>query len=224
VTDRTATSPSGTSPRRDRSYAVALGCLAAGAVLLLAAAGRTWVTARVGGSGLPVVTVALTGRDLQPEASAVGVLALAGVAGVLALRRTGRLVAGALLLVAGVAAAVRAGQLAAGASARPGYGDSVAALVEERTGVSPESLVVQVSAWWTVSLLGGLLVAAAGLLTLVRSRGWPVMGRRYERTAPTEPSRSSSGVAASRPVSAWDQLDQGLDPTLEDRDAEDGPV
>jgi hypothetical protein len=53
--------------------------------------------------------------------------------------------------------------------------------------------------WPLVTALGGLLVAAAGTLTLVRGRTWPGMPPRY--TLPTP---------ATNP---WDAQDQGDDPT-----------
>jgi LPXTG-motif cell wall-anchored protein len=60
--------------------------------------------------------------------------------------------------------------------------------------------------WPVATALGGLLVAGAGGLTLVRGRRWPALGTRYERPA---------GAARSPQTDAelWDALDRGDDPT-----------
>jgi hypothetical protein len=61
--------------------------------------------------------------------------------------------------------------------------------------------------WPVATALGGLLVAGAGGLALVRGRRWPALGARYDRPA---------GAAARAPQSGaevWDALDRGDDPT-----------
>lgn len=194
-----------------RGYVTAVALLAVGAGLLLLASGRVWVTATVTDPGLPSLHVDLSGRDLQPEGAAVALVALAGVAGVVATRRVGRLVSGAVLLVSGLAAAVRAVEFGVSHGSRPGYGDTVASLVSERTGVALPPLTTAASPWWLVSLVGGLLVAAGGATVLARSRTWPVLGGRYERDG-AEPARARR---EPRPESAWDRLDRGEDPTTD---------
>jgi hypothetical protein len=67
-------------------------------------------------------------------------------------------------------------------------------------------LAVHVSAWWVLSLVGGVLLAASGLLTAVRGRRWPGMSSRYERPGPARP-------ATDDPASLWKALDRGDDPT-----------
>jgi len=55
--------------------------------------------------------------------------------------------------------------------------------------------------WWMVGAVGGVMVLAAGAAAVIRGRGWPSMGSRYERqAAPRDP---------------WAQLDAGLDPTVD---------
>jgi hypothetical protein len=51
-------------------------------------------------------------------------------------------------------------------------------------------------------VIGGGLVAAAGVAAIVAGRRWPAMGARYERSAPAASTRS-----------AWDLQDLGQDPT-----------
>ena len=197
-----------------RGYAVALVLLLAGAGLMLLAYGRVWVTARVGDAGLPTLQVDLTGRDLQPEGTAAALVALAGIAALVATRRVGRLATGIVLVVLGLATAMRAVQFAARDSSSVDADATVGRLVAERTGVGATGLTVSHSSWWAVACLGAVLVMLAGVVVLRRSRTWPVLGGRYER--------AGAGAGAGDPApartelrtdSAWDQLDRGVDPT-----------
>ncbi len=54
--------------------------------------------------------------------------------------------------------------------------------------------------------LGGLAVAAAGALTVVRGKEWPGLAARYDR-----PSRPAGKPQTDAQV--WDALDRGDDPT-----------
>ncbi|MGA8116137.1 MAG: Trp biosynthesis-associated membrane protein, partial [Actinocatenispora sp.] len=58
-------------------------------------------------------------------------------------------------------------------------------------------------------LLGGLVIAAVGGLTLRSGRRWPTMGSRYERGI-AAPARVT---AEDDPSTVWDALDSGDDPT-----------
>ncbi len=196
-----------------RGYALALGLLVAGAVSLIVAYGRTWSTTTVGGSGLPTLMVALSGTDLTPAGVAVAVLALAGVAGLAATRRAGRILIGTLLVLAGLAVAYVAWDFSRLWSTTLGVGDTIRTLVSEKAGVDVGDPVTTVTGWWVVGVLAGLVVAAGGLLAVATSRSWPEMGRRYERhDAP------SGARPEPRARSAWDQLDEGIDPTVEQHD------
>ncbi|MDA8436968.1 MAG: Trp biosynthesis-associated membrane protein [Actinomycetales bacterium] len=201
--------PAPATPSR-RGYAVALVLLVAGGALLLLAYGRVWVSVTVSDAGLPALHVDLTGHDLQPEGTAAALVALAGVAALVATRRVGRLVSGAVLLVVGLLVAARTVQFGLTRSARPGYGDTIASIVAERTGVDLPQVAATASPWWLAGLLGALLVAAGGAVTLLRGPAWPEMGRRYERA---DAPAADDTRAARPPESAWDQLDRGVDPT-----------
>jgi hypothetical protein len=67
-------------------------------------------------------------------------------------------------------------------------------------------VAVHVSAWWILSLAGGVLLAAAGLLTIARGRRWPGMSARYDRPGAAPPTGDD-------PASLWKALDRGDDPT-----------
>ena len=198
-----------------RGYATALAVLSVGGLTLLVAHGRTWASAAVGGSGLPTVQASLSGSDINPAGTAVAVLALAGVAGLLATRRLGRILIGVLLVVAGLVSAATAAQFGVGRSTTMTAGDSLTAVVTEHVGVDAVGGTVAVTPWWLVAVVGGALIAAAGVLAAVRSAGWPQLGRRYERAAPVDGDVSPAGTRpGARSESAWDQLDRGVDPTV----------
>jgi hypothetical protein len=102
-------------------------------------------------------------------------------------------------------------RLAASGAGRPTL--AVTALEDAATGVSGTAsvaaLVVSVSrtAWPWISAVVGLATIALGIAVLVSSRRWPGSSRRYQpvQFEPTEPG--------ANPVSDWDTLSGGTDPT-----------
>jgi len=192
--------------RGRRSFLVTLVLLAVGAGLLLLASGRTWSTTVAGGADVPVVTVVLSGSDLV-AGGAVALLVLAGIAGLVATRRVGRVLVGVLLVLAGLGVVFFSVRFGTTWCSSLGDGDTIRAAVFDRVGtVSP--LATTITPWWIASAVGGALVVVGGALAVLQSRSWPQMGRRYERRD------AADGRAADvRPRSAWDQLDEGIDPT-----------
>ncbi len=185
-----------------RAYAVALVALAVGGVVLAVAYGLTWARIDVpllaggaadglagGAAGVGSRQVALSGAEVLPLAAAGGWVGVAAVGGVLATRGVGRVVVAVLAVLAalggalgGIVFAVRAAQI-------------VGAL-------HPSATAVQVTAGWAVAIVGGTIAAAAAVWVVVRGRGWPTMGARYERRP-----------AAAATLSDWQRQDLGLDPT-----------
>ncbi|WP_019630684.1 Trp biosynthesis-associated membrane protein [Actinomadura atramentaria] len=196
-----------TPPARERGL-TALLC-AAGAGLTLLAAGRPWATVHARGTITPV-TQHLTGGDLGGAAGALGWAGLAGLAALFAVRGRVRSGVGALLAVFGVAI-VYAAVTAAG----HGHVIDVAADKSALLRLGGR-LQVQTTRWWLVSASGGVLMAAAGLVTLVRGARWPGLSARYERTAaaPERPAAEDAPAAAPEDAAAlWKSLDRGEDPT-----------
>ncbi len=183
--------------RRELTLAI-VGLLVGGGLLLLSA-GRTWAT--VGRAAPFHGSVAASGGSLVPATTAVGLLALAAVAAVVATRGMLRVLTGAVVFAAGVAVAALA---AGGVSAA----DVVAAAGPhgQLGAVAPGP--PELSAWPWVAVGGGAVLAAAGLLVAVRGRRWSAMGSRYD--APTPARRR----AVDPEVAAWEALDRGEDPTV----------
>ena len=191
------------TPGRERGLA-ALLC-AAGAGLALLAAGRPWATVRAQDAITPFAQD-LTGRDLGTAAGALGWAALAGLAALFATQGRLRVAVGVLLALLGVGIGYSSVLAVQRSSVVSAAGEKSALL---RLG---GSLLVDVSAWWVVSLLGGVLLVAAGVVTAVRGARWPGMSARYER--PRAPSRTAVGAPVEQDASSlWKSLDRGEDPT-----------
>jgi uncharacterized membrane protein (TIGR02234 family) len=69
-------------------------------------------------------------------------------------------------------------------------------------------------------MFGGLVLLAAGALTVVRGRHWPGMSSRYETPA-ARASRETASVReqSTTPKGLWDALDRGEDPTTPSADS-----
>ena len=213
--------PEVTTPARRRSggqRSLALGGLAAGAVLALVAGSRAWW--RAAGNG---VSVAFPGTEATGGlAQALALVVLAGALLGLVLRSRGRRVLGVLLLLAG------AGVVVLGLTRpRPDSGTV-------RTRVLEVSLADQFAllgtAWPYVYAAAGLLVVlAAGLMTLTAAR-WPSRAARFERPdlvstgRPTSDGAGTDGSREEDPASLWRLQDAGVDPTARDDTKSSGPA
>ncbi len=196
--------------RRELAAAALLGL--AGGGLAAGFAGRTWATVVThGGGALAPSLQHVTGRSLSGVIPALGWAGLAGIVALLATRGWARTAVGALLAAFGVVIAV-----SAPAAVRAGHVRAVADDAGTLTKLA-DHLSVHVNAWWITALGGGVLLAAAGLLTVVRGRGWPGMSARYERPGAAAP-------AGDDPASLWRSLDRGHDPTADDAPAAVDPA
>lgn len=174
-----------------------LAGLLAGAVGCLVLARVTWATVQQRGT-LDTTDVQVFGSELVPVAAAAGWLGLAAVVAIHATRGVGRAVVGTLLAVAGLAVAGWAGERAVNL-------DSAAEAAVAGDAV-PELISTTPAAAIGTAVAGGV-IAAAGVLTVVRGSRWPSMGRRYERSDQV----GSRGTTTAH--DAWDALDRGDDPT-----------
>jgi uncharacterized membrane protein (TIGR02234 family) len=219
VTD--AAPPTAPRPARSATRAKVTAALlaAAGAGLILASDGRGWANATITS---PVrLSVHATGSNITSLPYALGLAGLAGAVALFAVRRVGRYLVGLVLLGAGL------GTVAAVAT-NLGHLDNtqLARAAEQTLGASGAQLSgVTNTAWPYVTVLGGLLVAVSGALTLVRGRTWTGLSNRYE-VAPTvagpaahqaTPSAQSPGSESGAEPSSrelWDSINRGADPTV----------
>ncbi|WP_082376969.1 Trp biosynthesis-associated membrane protein [Nocardiopsis sp. NRRL B-16309] len=181
--------------------------MVAGAALLLAAAGRHWVTGVLDVPG-PVAPTAidLTGADLTGTPTGVGWAGLAAVAGLYAARGWVRraigllTAAGGVLVLASVWSATRPGVLA----------DTVASHAAASGGTAQVAAEPDLAALGpAMAAAGALALLLSGLLATVRSPAWPGMGTRYDRDAAPRQHQ------AETPSDLWRSLDAGDDPTLD---------
>jgi uncharacterized membrane protein (TIGR02234 family) len=198
-----------------RPLSVTLLLSVAGATLLLVAAGQTWVFGKVQAQGA-VRTVTAHGSELSGVPGAMALVALASVVAVFAVRGMARRTLGGLVVLAGAAAAGAAGTGALGSD--NGALDEKAARSVGLTDVTATSLTH--TAWPWLALIGGVLVLAAGVLTMQRSADWPGMSARYEAPAgkgsaagPRRKAAAPAPAAHQTPADLWKALDRGEDPT-----------
>lgn len=187
--------PAPANPSR-RTFGVMLLLTVLSAVLVLTAVGRTWAEGRAG-----TLDVSVSGGKISELPGGLALVGLAAAVAVFAVRGVGRLAVGALTLLAGLGVA---------AASVAGAGDTAALDAEAARKLAltgSAATEVAHSAWPWVALVGGLLLALAGLLTLRYGRGWPAMGSRYE--APTR----KAPAKADTPGDLWKALDRGEDPT-----------
>lgn len=183
-----------------REYTTALVGLAGGGALALAVTQAGWVVARTSDVGFDTT---FRGTEVAAPVVACGLVAMAGAVGLLATRRSVRRLVGGVLALVGVVVTVIAVRVLVDPSS------AVLHPLSQVTGGASAATVHIVSlAWWwcLLAAAGGLTVAAAGILTVVRSGRWAVMGTRYD------------GPAGGRRVAtpdAWTRLDRGEDPTVD---------
>lgn len=172
-----------------RAYALALIVLLVAGAAVVVSASMPWATAGVPlvpGSGTSTEQ-AWTGSQIAPMSRAAGILAIAGVAGILATGMVGRLIVGLLLVLAGATGAwASAHVIADGTMGLPGG-----------AGAADASL----TGWPWGGLAGCMLVALVGAVTVRAGRSWPRLGGRFD------------GRRSATAASPWDALDAGEDPT-----------
>jgi hypothetical protein len=192
--------------RRLKSLSLIAGILFSAATLL--AWTQLWFTMSVSETTTTSrLALAVTGDVAAPALSA---FSLAGLALVAALTISGpvvRIVLGILQF------AIGSGIVVSTATALANPVAASASAVTKVTGVSgSQSVAALVStsaqtAWPWVALILGALTAALGIFIAITGRRWPGSSRRYQavENADQESSRN--------PVSDWDRLSGGSDPT-----------
>jgi hypothetical protein len=175
--------------------------------LTLIAWTQLWFTVSVNETTTSTLAIAVTGDLAAPALSA---FSLAGLALVAALTISGTV----LRIVLGVLQfAIGAGVVASTAAALANPVAASASAVTKVTGVSGSHSVAALvetssqTAWPWLALVFGALTAAVGVVVAITGLRWPGSSRRYQAIADTDQEDSSN------PVSDWDRLSGGSDPT-----------
>lgn len=182
--------------------------LAVGAALLLLSSSMTWAVAATAVAG---AAVPLDGAACLPAARAIGVLALAGVGGLLAARGRARSLVGAVL---GIAAAL--GLLGLVGVLRDGLAGVAARALPTSLDGSPAAVVERSPLPVLLAALGLVCVLAGGALAAATASRWRALGQRFERDAAPPTGGDPDAVATdpgADPAGIWAALDRGEDPT-----------
>lgn len=172
-----------------------VGCLLGSAALLFAA-GQPWARVVLDhGVGAPTSQQELTGGDVAGALTGLGLVGLAGVAGLIAARGGLRRLVDLVVLAAGTSAAV----IAILGTARDRIADVATAAAP-----GTAATVVDQTAWPWVAVAGAVVLAVGGVLAAAGATVGGSLSARHE--APT-----ASRSAAADP---WAALDRGEDPTL----------
>jgi hypothetical protein len=191
--------------RRLKSLTLLAGALASSLTLL--AWTQEWFHLTLRGTDTAISALTVTGSTAAPALSA---LSLAGLALLAALAISGpivRVACGILQTAIGVAV------VSSSVAALQAPVASTAAAVTKATGVSGTTSVtalvasVGASAWPWVAIGLGIFTALIGSITVFTTRRWPGATRRYDPVG-TEKTEHSPN-----PVSDWDELSGGSDPT-----------
>ena len=188
------------------SYRLALVGLIVSGLIVIAAFALPWVSVSVplvSGLSDSLTEITFAGRELFGLAAGMGWVGLAAVAGIFATRGWGRVIIGVVVVVAGLVTIV--GSIGFGVDPEPAL---VGALSDRLSGGAPEQW--SSTPWWLFGLIGGLGLAAVGVLTLARGRTWPGLSRRYERATKIKTTGPGGPMSS---LTAWDALDRGEDPT-----------
>ena len=198
--------------RRGRQLGVVAILAVAGAALAAVAAAVTWWSADYLDSLSGAVTIGATGGATVPELIPLALVGLAGFGAALATHGVFRRVIGVVISLCGLGIAIRSGMSFA---TEPG------ALVEQLTRPADRAGGATVHPLGPVlALLGGLLLAAAGVLVVLGLGARQRMSSRYDRTTGTPTAAGTRSEGTSDPSDWWKALDAGADPTIADSSAQ----
>jgi uncharacterized membrane protein (TIGR02234 family) len=198
-----------------------------GAVLGLAGATQTWFTVTLTKASGHATPITVSGSDASPALTA---LSLAALALALAFAIAGRLAR----IVVGVVGVVLGACVVIAAVGDPLRSTGVRDAVSKATGITGNASVralidhIVTSAWPTLAIVGGVIIALGSLAALVTGGRWPGGSRRYDAARGNGALRfeEADGRApaarrkpAERPgdsaVDDWDELTRGDDPTAD---------
>jgi uncharacterized membrane protein (TIGR02234 family) len=182
---------------------VVLGLLLAGASALFAVS-RTWASATVRTSGLPVDEISVSGASAAPILAGLAVVVIAAGLAVVAAGGWLRQLVGLLVAALGGYAALRALTL------NVGGGPLGRALQDSPAYLAGARPPTHEAIWPWIAALSFAAVAVLGIVVAVRGRAWPRMSARYERTRATR-APDDDGTADDGDL--WRALDAGEDPT-----------
>lgn len=193
--------------RRGRALGLVAVLAVGGAALAAIAASLTWWSADYLDSLSGSLTIAVSGATALPELIPLALVALAGFGAALATNGVLRRLVGVVIAVCGAVIVLRSAML---------FGAAPAALVDDLTRPADPVGDGQLHPLGPLlGVVGGLLLAAAGVLVALGIGARQRLGARYDA-----PGRSAAAApvatAAEKPTDQadwWKALDAGADPT-----------
>lgn len=207
----TAAGPAGTANKAAPAWARKSTLVLLIAVLALAVFGtttQTWLSAtldpnQVGQAGPAQEPLKVQGSD---AATTVTALALVALAGGLAAAIAGRI---ARWVIAAIIVLASAGIVTAAATVLADPPAAARGSIAAATGISGSSAQVAVTAFPTLAVVTGCLLALAALLIIPASRHWKP---RTKYDAPGT-AGAAGGTGPVDEIDSWDRLSRGDDPT-----------
>ena len=187
---------------RGRPLGIVAVLAVAGAALAAVAAALTWWSADYVDPLTGALTISASGADCVPELIPLALVALAGFGAALATRGIPRRAVGAVIALCGGALAARSALF---------FGSTPGALVSELTRPADPVGTAQLHPVGpALGVLGGLLLAAAGVLIVLGVGARQAMSSRYERGAKAQ---AAATAMTTDQGDWWKALDAGDDPT-----------
>ena len=178
-------------------YRNSLLLLFVSSIIVIVVAGQTWAKVWYEDPGFPVVSLTLSGRQLDPLLSGLGAAAIAGILGIVASRGILRRIFGAVLILLGI------GIIYSALSIKAGIHSDIEPLIADVVGRDVTNFQYTFNSLFWVATLAGQGVVVSGLLFLLINYDGSKMSNRYERNQDPE-----------QELSPWVALDLGIDPTL----------
>ena len=190
------------SGNRGRQLGLVAVLAVAGAALAAISAALTWWSADYVDPLSGALTISASGADCVPELIPLALVALAGFGAALATRGVPRRIIGVVIALCGGALAARSALF---------FGSTPGALVSELTRPADPIGTAQLHPVGpALGVLGGLLLAAAGVLVTLGIGARQAMGSRYERGAKAQATTTGKTTDQG---DWWKALDAGDDPT-----------
>ena len=166
-------------------------------VVILIVLSRPWVVATYQETGFPTVNLSLSANQLNSSLNGLAIAALASALGAIATRGFFRRLVGAVILAIGV------GIVFATLDLINNLDVFIGLQFEQAIGREVSGWVAETSNYAWVVIPAGVLIALCGLAITLKSFETG-MSKRYERN----PADGSE-------LTPWQELDQGIDPTIE---------
>lgn len=170
-----------------------------GALVVLAALSRTWVTATYEETGFPKVNLSLSANELSSAPNGLAIAALASALGAVATRGFYRRIVGGVIFGIGI------GIIYSTVNLVNNLDKFLGIQFEQAIGREVTGWTAQTSNFALLVISAAVLIAVCGVVIAIKSFD-SGMSQRYERNS----DRTSE-------LTPWQSLDLGIDPTIEPR-------